>query len=105
MLGTIKRLLGINTTTVNYAELVKKGAIILDVRTTGEYANGHIRGSINIPLDQLTKNFSKLKNKEQSIITCCASGMRSSSAKGILKSNGYQDVHNGGGWTSLKNKL
>jgi rhodanese-related sulfurtransferase len=47
---------------------------------------------------------SKLK-KEQTIITCCASGMRSASAKGILKSKGFTNVHNGGGWSSLNSKL
>jgi rhodanese-related sulfurtransferase len=46
----------------------------------------------------------KLK-KDNPIITCCASGMRSASAKSILKSNGFTEVHNGGGWSSLQNKL
>jgi rhodanese-related sulfurtransferase len=84
-------------------ELVKKGAVIVDVRTPGEYAGGHIKGSINIPLQNLDKNLGKL-NKDKTIITCCASGMRSSSAKSLLKAKGY-DVHNGGGWTSLQAKL
>ncbi|HEY4629318.1 MAG TPA: rhodanese-like domain-containing protein, partial [Flavobacterium sp.] len=39
------------------------------------------------------------------IITCCASGMRSASAKSILKSSGFTKVYNGGGWSSLKNKI
>jgi rhodanese-related sulfurtransferase len=43
--------------------------------------------------------------KNKTVITCCASGMRSASAKSILKSAGYQDVHNGGGWSSLNSKL
>ncbi len=89
---------------VNYAELVKQGAAIVDVRTKGEYASGHIRGSINIPLDQLQNRLGQLK-KDKVIITCCASGMRSSSAKSILKSNGFTEVHNGGGWGSLQYKL
>lgn len=89
---------------VDLAELVKNGATIVDVRTKGEYASGHIRGSINIPLDQLTNKMGQLK-KDKPIITCCASGMRSSSAKSILKSNGFTDVHNGGGWGSLQYKI
>lgn len=105
MLQFIKKLFRFNSTVVDFANLVKNGAIIIDVRTTNEYSGGHIKDSINIPLDQLSKNLHKLKSKEQVIITCCASGMRSSSAKGILKANGYQEVHNGGGWMSLKNKL
>ncbi len=104
MLNTIKQLLGFGPKT-DYAELVKQGAIILDVRSKGEYAGGHIKGSINISVDSLSANLGKLKDKNRPIITCCASGMRSASAKSILKSNGYQEVHNGGSWMSLQNKI
>lgn len=104
MLDTIKSVLGIGPK-VDYAELTKQGAVIVDVRTKGEYSSGHIKGSVNIPLDQLTKNLSRFKDKNHPIITCCASGMRSSTAKHILKSNGYTKVHNGGGWSSLIYKI
>ncbi|MDP1727958.1 MAG: rhodanese-like domain-containing protein [Bacteroidota bacterium] len=104
MINTIKQLLGIGPK-ADLAELVKQGAIILDVRSKGEYAGGHIKGSINISVDALANNLGKLKDKNKPIITCCASGMRSASAKGILKSNGYTEVHNGGGWSSLQNKI
>jgi rhodanese-related sulfurtransferase len=104
MIAFIKKLLGIGPA-VNYAELMKNGAVILDVRSKGEYAGGHIKGSLNIPVDQLSGNLSKLKDKNKPVITCCASGMRSASAKSILKSNGYIEVHNGGSWYSLKNKI
>jgi phage shock protein E len=87
---------------VDYSELIKEGAIVLDVRTKGEYAGGHINGSINIPLDQLGGNLKQLKNKDHAIITCCASGMRSSSAKRLLEAQGYTNVHNGGSWRNLK---
>jgi rhodanese-related sulfurtransferase len=104
MLNTLKQLFGFGPK-VDYAELVKKGAIILDVRTKGEYQTGHIKGSVNIAVDSLNKNLSKLSNKNKPIITCCASGMRSSSAKRILKSNGYTEVYNGGAWNSLQSKI
>jgi phage shock protein E len=103
MINAIKNLFGFGTK-VDYADLVKQGAIILDVRSKGEFQSGHIKGSINIPVDTLNSNFSKLK-KDNTIITCCASGMRSASAKSILKSNGYTNVYNGGGWSSLQNKI
>jgi len=88
---------------VDLKQLVKEGAVIVDVRTKGEYAGGHIKGSVNIPLQVLDNSLGKLK-KDKTIITCCASGMRSGSAKSLLKSKGYT-VHNGGGWMSLQNKL
>lgn len=89
----------------DYAQLVKNGAVILDVRSKGEYAGGHIKGSINIAVEQLTGNLHKLKSKSKPIITCCESGMRSAAAKNILKSNGYTEVYNGGGINRLQNKL
>lgn len=88
----------------DYAELIRQGAIIVDVRTPGEYKSGHIKGSINIPLDSIGNNLSKLK-KDKCIICCCASGMRSGSAKSILKSKGYIEVYNGGSWSGLQNKI
>jgi rhodanese-related sulfurtransferase len=104
MLNTIKNLFGFGPK-VDYAELVKQGALILDVRSSGEFSGGHIKGASNISVDSLGRNLSKLKDKNKPIITCCASGMRSASAKNILKSNGYTQVYNGGSWGSLQFKL
>ena len=103
MLNSLKNLFS-SEPKVNFDELIKQGAIILDVRSAGEYASGHLNGAINIPLNVLPNNFAKLK-KNKPIITCCASGMRSSSATSILKSNGFNEVYNGGGWTSLQDKI
>jgi phage shock protein E len=104
MLQSIKNILGMGPKT-DYSELIKEGAIILDVRSKGEYVSGHIKNSTNIPVDQLSNNLSKLKDKNKCIICCCASGMRSGTAKRILESNGYKAVFNSGGWQSLQNKL
>ncbi len=104
MIHYLRKLFGLGPTT-DYAQLVKDGAIILDVRSKGEYDGGHIKGSINIPVDALSNNLNKLKDKNKTIITCCASGMRSAVAKNTLKSNGYGQVYNGGGWSSLERKL
>jgi rhodanese-related sulfurtransferase len=103
MINILKKMFS-NNASVDYAQLVKEGATILDVRSKGEYASGHIKGSINISVDTLSNNLSKL-NKDKPIITCCASGMRSASAKNILTANGFKEVYNGGGWASLQSKL
>ena len=89
---------------VDFKELLKNGATILDVRTNAEFQGGHIHGSINVPLNNLSNHYSKL-NKTKPIIACCASGVRSAQAKSILKANGFTEVYNGGGWSSLQNKI
>jgi phage shock protein E len=104
MFSKIKELLGIKPQP-NYKELLKKGGTVIDVRSKAEYSSGHIKGSQNIPLQNLDVNSSIPKNKEEPIITCCASGMRSARAKKILKSKGYQNVFNGGSWAVLDKKL
>lgn len=103
MLDTIKNIFSLEKT--DFVELKKKGAIILDVRSKSEYDAGHIRGSVNISVDQLANNLGKLKDKNKPVITCCASGARSGVAKNLLKSFGYTEVYNGGPWDSLQNKI
>ena len=78
---------------------IQDGALILDVRTPEEYKSGHVKGSINMPLDKLSSSMGKLK-KDQPIVTCCASGMRSSNAQRILNSAGFKAM-NGGSWTRV----
>lgn len=104
MFDKLKEMLGFSPTP-DYNQLLKEGGVIVDVRSKAEYAGGHIKGSKNIPLPNLNSNPGIPKDKNKPIITCCASGMRSASAKSLLKSQGYTNVHNGGGWSSLRNKL
>ncbi|WP_299247570.1 rhodanese-like domain-containing protein [uncultured Cytophaga sp.] len=103
MIAAIKKILGIGPAT-DYKALMQKGAVIIDVRTKGEYAGGHIKGSLNIPVNEISNQLSKI-SKDKIIITCCASGMRSGSAKSMLKSKGYPEVYNGGPWNSLQRKI
>ncbi|MCB0395790.1 MAG: rhodanese-like domain-containing protein [Flavobacteriales bacterium] len=103
MIQILKNILGIGPK-VDFKQLVKDGAQIIDVRTVGEFRSGHIKGAVNLPLHNLHQNISKIKTGKP-VITCCASGMRSASAKRILKTEGFQEVHNGGGWVSLQSKI
>ena len=102
MWQNIKNLLGFGPG-VDFAALKAAGAVIIDVRTKGEFASGHIKGSINIPLDTVASKANTL-DKNKVIITCCASGMRSASAASMLKSKGFE-TYNGGGWSSLQGKV
>ena len=84
--------------------MVQNGAQVIDVRTKAEYKQGHIKGSVNIPLDSLPGQLQHIK-KDKPVITCCGSGMRCAQARNLLLSRGFQEVYNGGGWMSLQNKI
>ena len=100
MLTLIKKLFGLGPK-ADLDAVMAKGGVIVDVRTPGEFAGGSVKGSINIPLNNLQGQLSRLK-KDKPVITCCASGMRSASARSILTSNGFAEVYNGGSWYNLK---
>ena len=94
MLGFIKKLFGPG---VDLSEKMSEGAIIVDVRSPGEYAGGHVKGSKNIPLDKISEKIETIKKWNKPVITCYASGMRSGSAASILKKNGVE-AYNAGPW-------
>jgi len=89
----------------DYKALINSGGIIIDVRSEAEFYMGNIENSLNIPLVDLPSKLDFLKDKDQVIITCCASGMRSAGAQKLLSAKGYTNVVNGGGWSNLEGKL
>jgi rhodanese-related sulfurtransferase len=103
MFDFLKKLTG-SGPAVDFTELRRRGAQIVDVRSPDEYRGGHINGSMNLPLPQLERHLGKLR-KNKPVITCCASGMRSASAKRVLEENGFAEVVNGGGWAGLSRIL
>ncbi len=86
---------------VNLEEIINDDAFLVDVRTPGEFAMGHVKGSVNIPLDVIASKLPQLKNKK-TIVVFCQSGGRSSAAKSILEKNGLTNVVNGGSWIKVK---
>ena len=96
--------LGFGNKSNSIQEFKEKGAVIIDVRSQGEFAGGHIKGAKNIPLNEIGNKNNDIKKLNKPVIACCASGMRSSQATSILKQNGIEAI-NGGGWQSLQNKL
>ena len=103
MLGIIKKLFGVGSN-VDYKALLSQGAVIVDVRTAGEFRGGHIKGAINIPLDEVKSRTAELKKKNKPVITCCRSGNRSGVAKSLLVSAGVE-CYNGGAWDTLNHKI
>lgn len=84
--------------------LVKdKGAFLLDVRTPSEFAEGHIEGATNIPVQELDAKLSTLESKKgQDIVVYCRSGARSAQAKRKLEAAGFTKVHDLGGMSNWK---
>jgi rhodanese-related sulfurtransferase len=85
---------------VDLKSIIDDGAFLVDVRTPGEFAGGHVKGAVNIPLDKVQTQLAKFKNKKN-IIVFCRSGGRSSQAKNILQQNGFTNVINGGTWNNV----
>lgn len=85
----------------NIKELLRKGAVIIDVRNVNEYDQGRVRGSLNIPVDRLPTNIQRIKGLDKPIITCASGDSRSAEAVRILKQLGVQQVYNGGNWEKL----
>jgi rhodanese-related sulfurtransferase len=82
------------------SEIFRQGAKIIDVRSKAEFQSGHVKGAINVPLEQVAARAATWK-KDEPLIMCCRSGMRSGSATQTLKKMGFTQVYNGGPWTSL----
>lgn len=73
---------------------VESGARLVDVRSPGEYASGHLPGALNLPVDQLSSRLGELEDKSKPVVLYCRSGARSARAAEVLKGAGYKTVHN-----------
>ena len=102
-MGIFNNIFGGNTNE-NLSKLVNEGAFLVDVRTPEEFAEGNVKESINIPLDQVAVNLDKFKGKEN-IVVFCRSGNRSGQAKNILEQNGFTNVTNGGTWQDINDVI
>jgi phage shock protein E len=80
--------------------IIENGAFLVDVRTPPEFERGHVKGSVNIPLDEIQSQLSHFRGKKN-IVVFCLSGGRSVQAKSILERNGIQGVINGGAWRQV----
>jgi phage shock protein E len=103
-MGFFSNLFGSSEASFDVKQLLQQGAVIVDVRTPAEFNSGHIKGSLNIPLDQIGTKIAFLQNKKVPVITVCRSGNRSGAAAGVLKSNGIE-VYNGGAWDTLQSQI
>ena len=89
-----------NKNSEKVSEYLQNDAMVIDVRTPAEFEDGHVEGSVNIPLDTIANSIEDIKNYNKQIITCCRSGARSGNAANILNNNGI-DTINGGPWQNV----
>ncbi len=81
------------------------GAILLDVRTPEEYAEGHIPGGKNLPLQDIDKAAAVIDHKDTPLFVHCLSGGRSRQAASVLKQMGYTNITNIGGIADYRGKV
>ena len=81
------------------------GALLLDVRTPREYREGHIWGSINVPLQSIDNIAYVTGNKDKMLYVYCHSGVRSAEATDILRDMGFTNVRNIGGIVTYSGKV
>lgn len=99
-MGILSSLFGSGTKNTEVKELIANGALIIDVRSSGEFQGGHVANSINIPLPSISAKLNEIKAKKKPVVVCCASGNRSGQAERILKNEGV-DCLNGGSWMNV----
>lgn len=86
---------------MNIEKIIKeKQGTIVDVRTPQEFMGGHIAGSINIPVQELSVRMNEIKELKTPLVLCCASGGRSGMAHGFLAQQGIECC-NGGSWLDV----
>ncbi len=82
---------------------LKDGALVIDVRSAGEYNSGHLQSAINIPLDEIQATLPRrVPDPNQVLLLHCQSGMRSGLAKQKLKGMGYANAFNLGSYARAK---
>lgn len=83
------------------SEAIKKGALLVDVRSPKEFSEGSVEGAINIPLDSIEDKFDQFAG-HPNIVVFCRTGNRSSTARRKLMNAGFENVINGGPWTYVQ---
>lgn len=100
-MGFLDNLFGTSHSEEELIQLIKDGAVLVDVRNPDEFAAGSVTGAINIPVDRIQQQASKLE-KNDTIIVFCRTGNRSAQAKRLLEQKGFKKVINGGVWEEVQ---
>src|SRR4030095_7411624 len=82
-------------------EALRRGAIVIDIRTAAEFDRGKVRDSINIPVDRININLKRMVQMKRPIIICSNSDSENERVIDVLKANGVTEIYNGGRWTKI----
>ena len=82
-------------------EALRRGAVVIDIRTAAEFDRGKVRDSINIPIDRININLKRIVQMNRPIIICSNSDSENERAIDVLKANGVKEIYNGGSWTKM----
>lgn len=85
--------------------LNQENVSIIDVRSPWEYQEAHVRGAVNIPLEEIPAHISELKKRNGPLVLYCRSGNRSNIAMQMLKQAGIPEIYNGGGLTDMQKMI
>ena len=82
-------------------DALRRGAIIIDIRTAAEFDRGRVRDSINIPVDRININLKRIVQMSGPMIICSNSDSENERVIDVLKANGVKEIYNGGNWTTI----
>jgi phage shock protein E len=82
-------------------EALRRGAIVIDIRTAAEFDRGKVRDSINIPVDRININIKRIVQMKRPIVICSNSDTENERVIDVLKANGVTEIYNGGSWTKI----
>jgi rhodanese-related sulfurtransferase len=82
-------------------EALRRGAIIIDIRTASEFDRGKVPDSINIPIDRININLKRIIQLKAPIIICSNSDSENERVIDVLKANGVKEIYNGSSWTKV----
>jgi phage shock protein E len=83
--------------------MLQNGALLVDVRTEQEFADGHVDGAVNIEWDKTDDLIAIIgDDKQRQVVFYCRSGNRAGKAKTVLEGKGYKHIFNATGFSALR---
>jgi rhodanese-related sulfurtransferase len=82
-------------------DALRRGAVVIDIRTAHEFDQGRVIDSINIPIDRININLQRIRQMRRPVIICSNSDFENEKVINFLKANGVKEIYNGGSWTRV----